>query len=201
MLQRFRRGNPERALAYGSAALLLLTAAIVVFAIRDARQVARVLEDIRSTKRPIAEAAYEIEINAFELGATAMAFIIRGDTQSAALFRSNQRQLRGVVRRYATLSAPDAESARVASLRALVARYDSTAQRLVDLRASTGRAPPDADLASFGELQRQLDVLLDQHVQPHAIDRWHAAADDARLGPLGRRRSSWCWLPWCCSWA
>lgn len=170
----------------GGIALLLVFTVVVVVSALETRTVTATLEQIRARLRPRAEAAYEIEINVFEVAAAVLGYMADPDTMQFGTVAEERRQLENAVATYERLSATDDESrpAFVRRLRALVAAFDSASLQLVQQRRA-GRFPTTsaerAARARYRALRDDLDTLLDRSVQPEAIKQWHAEAERARV--------------------
>lgn len=126
----------------GGIALLLVFTVVVVVSALETRTVTATLEQIRARLRPRAEAAYEIEINVFEVAAAVLGYMADPDTMQFGTVAEERRQLENAVATYERLSATDDESrpAFVRRLRALVAAFDSASLQLVQQRRA-GRFP------------------------------------------------------------
>lgn len=169
----------------GGFALLLVFVAVVVVSALETRTVTATLEEIRTRLRPRAEAAYEIEINVFEVGAAVLGYLADPDTIKFNTFAQEQWQLDSAVANYARFSAtPGDPNPRVVQrLRELVAPFDSASAALVKQRLQSGFQSITAERAArarYRALRDRVDTLLDRQIQPEAIAQWHAEAELAR---------------------
>jgi signal transduction histidine kinase len=169
----------------GGFALPLVFAAVVVVSALETRTVTATLEEIRTRLRPRAEAAYEIEINVFEVAAAVLGYLADPDTIKFNTFAQKRRQLDSAVATYARFSASpgDPNPSVVQRLRELVAPFDSASVALVNQRRLGGFSSLTAERAArarYRALRDRVDTLLDRQIQPEAIDQWHAEAELAR---------------------
>lgn len=176
-----------RVLVIIGAVLIGLVTLVVILAVRDARRVARAMDEITARQRPLAEAAFEIEINVFELAAAAMSFRVRRDSADLRLVRLNREELESALAQYSRLSATSADSTDLAIQRQLRDRAHAYVIAADSVVAATERAPPASRsrderraLTTFYDMQRGLDAVLDSQVQPRAITTLHEAAERAR---------------------
>src|SRR4051812_48952396 len=96
--------NVRRLLVLSGGALFLFCLVIIAFAIRDARQVTRLSDDVRLHYRPLAETAYQLETGVFELGAAAVTYLARRDTVELTRVASSRAALLTALNRYERLA-------------------------------------------------------------------------------------------------
>jgi signal transduction histidine kinase len=175
----------RRLLLLGGFALLLVFTIVVVVSLRETRTVAASLEEVRTRLRPRAEAAYQIEINVYEVSSAVLGYMADPDTIKFRTFNQARQVLDSVVGTYARLSNADGANSPpiVRRLRVEVATYDSASTQLVNQRAHGGFpniALERAARARYRALRDRLDTLLDRDIQPAAIREWHARAGVAQ---------------------
>ena len=175
----------RRLLLLGGFALLLVFAIVVVASVLETRSVTSSLEDVRTRLRPRAEAAYEIEINVYEVSSAVLGYMADPDTIKFRSFNQARQTLDSLVAEYARLSSTDgaSEPFGVRRLRREAATYDSASSQLVHQRAHGGFPSivlERAARARYRALRDRLDTLLDRHIQPAAIQEWHTRAGAAQ---------------------
>ncbi|HMC56514.1 MAG TPA: histidine kinase dimerization/phospho-acceptor domain-containing protein, partial [Gemmatimonadaceae bacterium] len=186
----------RRLLMYSGAAGLVLALVIIALTIRDAQQVTRLSDAVRLHYRPLAEAAYELEIGVFELGAAAVNYLAQNDAAHRRVVLASRAAMDNALKqyeRYAAISPRVMTAETGARLRRYASTYLALADTLVDLAGRAPRQRPRSaaetrTMASFSDVQRQLDDVLDRDIQPRAIASWHGTADLARVGA---RRTAW----------
>jgi signal transduction histidine kinase len=175
----------RRLLFLGGFALLIVFTIVVVVSLRETRTVTASLEEVRTRLRPRAEAAYEIEINVYEVSSAVLGYMADPDTLKLHAFDQARQRLDSVVAVYARLSSAGGIDTPpiVGRLRGEVATYDSASAGLVDQRSHGGFpsiAVERAARARYRALRDRLDTLLDRDIQPAAISEWHARAGVAQ---------------------
>ncbi|HEY8176206.1 MAG TPA: HAMP domain-containing sensor histidine kinase [Gemmatimonadaceae bacterium] len=175
----------RRLLLLGGFALLLVFAIVVVASLQETRAVTASLEEVRTRLRPRAEAAYEIEIDVYEVSSAVLGYMADPDTIKLRSFNQARGALDTVALAYARLSNAEGTKAPfiVRRLRKEIATYDSASTQLVNQRAHGGFssiALERAARARYRGLRDKLDTLLDQNIQPAAIQEWHARAGAAQ---------------------
>ena len=108
----------RRLLLLGGFALLLVFAIVVVASLQETRAVTASLEEVRTRLRPRAEAAYQIEIDVYEVSSAVLGYMADPDAIKLRSFNQARHALDTVVVAYARLSNADgtkAPASRVAS--------------------------------------------------------------------------------------
>lgn len=185
-----------RVLLYSGAAALLLSLVIVGFAVRDARSVTHLSEEVKLHYRPLAESAYEMEISVFELGAATVNYLAERDSaELRVVIRGREAMRRALDQydRYARIRPLVSSAETNERLHRLATEYLTLADSLVAIAARAPRAtmrpaPEERALSAFSGVQQELNELLDREIQPQAIASWHGTADLARVAA---RRTAW----------
>ena len=169
----------------GGAALLLVFTVVVVVSLLETRTVTASLQEVKTRLRPRAEAAYEIEINVYEVSSAVLGYLADPDTLKLRSFNDARVRLDSVVATYARLSKSDhgVEPSTARRLRDDVARYDSASALLVQRRTRGPFPSVSVERAARTEYRARrdrLDTLLDREIQPGAIEEWHARAGVAQ---------------------
>jgi signal transduction histidine kinase len=175
----------RRLLLLGGFALLLVFAIVVVASLMETRSVTASLEEVRTRLRPRAEAAYQIEINVYEVSSAVLGYMADPDTLKFRSFNQARQTLDSLVAVYARLSRAEGAGTPfvIRRLRKEVATYDSASTQLVKQRAHGGFpsiAVERAARARYRALRDRLDSLLDRDIQPAAIQEWHTTAGIAQ---------------------
>ncbi len=170
------------------AVLFLLVGTVVALAIRDARSVATALAEITRRHRPLAETAYEIEINLYEFSAATLTHVASQHDSDIANIEAQRRDLLEALAAYerlVTLSKDPTSHLLAQRLRDLTRDYLAAADTLLVTARRNGprftrESPTALALTRFHTLQRSLDTLLDDELQPNALSVWHGEAARAR---------------------
>lgn len=167
-------------LGFGLLLLTFLVASLVIFF--SERSIGRALDEIANVEEPTRDASQEMEINLVEMSRDVLEYLREGDPRYREQFAQNRAEFEEFKARYDELVDTPTGRDQGERIDLLYAEYAARGESLLDQRDEQAGAPDDsidAEEQEFLELQDNLDIVLDEEVQPWTAQQLVEAEEDA----------------------